>query len=372
MSGKIRVAVFVGTRPEIIKMQPIVKELLSRSNIRSLFIHTGQHYDYNLSSIFIKELDLPAPDMFLDVKSTFPGAQLARIVERSEQAMRKLKPAVILVLGDTNSTLGAALAAAKMKLPLGHIEAGCRSFDRNMPEEQNRVLVADLATHQFTPTETCSQNLVREGIAGESIHLTGHPIVDLLDNVGKAVDDHSISKYALAPSKYYLVTLHREENVDNAERLESILRAIYSVSENSKVIFPIHPHTMKNVRKYRLTRYLRKSIVVEPVGYLAGLAIMKNALLVLTDSGGIQQEAAIIGTPCLTLRTTTEWVETVKEGLNFLAGHETERILRTVDQVRKNWRHIKANLSRAHSLFGEPPVSAKIVDIVETVNSRAD
>jgi UDP-N-acetylglucosamine 2-epimerase (non-hydrolysing) len=364
-----KVAVFVGTRPEIIKLQPVVKELKSRSTIDSLFIHTGQHYDYNMSSIFIKELDLPTPNLFLNVKSNLPGVQLARIIARSEQAIRKLKPTVILVQGDTNSTLGVALAAAKMKLPLGHIEAGCRSFDRSMPEELNRVLVADLATHHFTPTENCSQNLLREGIAKESVYLTGHPIVDLLEKIGKSIDDSAIKKYGLTSDEYYLVTLHREENVDNAKRLESILKAIYSISERNKVIFPIHPHTKKNVRKYRLTRYLQKSIVIEPVGYVDGLAMIRNAFSVLTDSGGIQQEAAIMGTPCLTVRTKTEWVETVSEGVNFLAGYETEKILQTVAQINEDWALIKNKFKRFHYLFGKPPISSKIVDIVETISS---
>lgn len=359
-----KVAVFVGTRPEIIKMQPVVKELKSRSNIDSLFIHTGQHYDYNMSSIFIKELNLPRPDFFLNVKSDLAGAQLAKIVVRSEQSIRKLKPTVILVQGDTNSTLGVTLAAAKMKLPIGHIEAGCRSFDSSMPEEQNRVLVADLATHHFTPTETCSRNLLREGIAKESIYLTGHPIVDLLESISNIIDDRAIKKYALTPKKYYFVTLHREENVNNANRLESILKAILSISERDKAIFPIHPHTKKNVKKYRLEKYLRKSTVIDPVGYTDALALIRNAFLVLTDSGGVQQEAAILGTPCLTMRTTTEWVETVKEGINFLAGYETEKILQTVAQIKENLALIKKKLKKSRSLYGKPPISPKIVDIV--------
>lgn len=363
-----RVAVFVGTRPEIIKMQPIVKELKTRRNIDSLYIHTGQHYDYNMSYVFIKELDLPRPDLFLNVKSDFPGAQLAKIVARSEQAIKKLKPNVILLQGDTNSTLGVALAAAKMKLPIGHVEAGCRSFDRSMPEEQNRVLVADLATHHFAPTKTCTQNLLREGIAKESIYLTGHPIVDLLETVHNLIDDSVIQRYGLSRKKYYFVTLHREENVDNPEILESILRAIFSISKGSKTIFPIHPHTKKNVRKYRLMKYLRKSIAIEPVGYIRGLALIRNAFAVLTDSGGIQQEAAILGTPCLTLRTKTEWVETVEKGVNVLAGYETEKILQTVARINEDLIHFKENLKRSRYLFGKPPISPRIIDIVETIN----
>jgi UDP-N-acetylglucosamine 2-epimerase len=349
-------------------MQPVVKELENRRDVDLLFIHTGQHYDYNMSAIFIKELDLPQPDVFLNVKSDFPGAQLSKIVARSEKAIRKLSPSVVLVLGDTNSTLGAALTAARMKLPVGHIEAGCRSFDRNMPEEQNRVLVADLATHHFAPTENCSKNLQAEGISPMSIYLTGHPIVDLLEEIRDVIDDEAIKKYGLAKNEYYLVTLHREENVENVDRLDSILKAISSISEHNKVIFPIHPHTIESIKKYRLGKYLRNCVVTEPVGYVEGLALIRNAFMVLTDSGGIQQEGAILGTPCLTLRTVTEWVETVKEGFNLLAGYETEKILQAVEQISENWSHIKNNLKKSHYLFGKPPIAPRIVDIVETMN----
>lgn len=365
---RLKVAVFVGTRPEIIKMQPIIKELKNRRHIDLIFIHTGQHYDYNMSAIFIKELDLPQPDMFLNVRSNSPGLQLSRIIARSEKALRKLKPSVVLVLGDTTSTLGAAIATARMKLPLGHIEAGCRSFDKSMPEEQNRVLVADLATHHFAPTETCIQNLLREGIPAGSIYLIGHPIVDLLKKIEYEIDDKALCKYGLANGKYYLVTLHREENVDDNNRLKSILEAIRLISERNKVIFPMHPRTIKNVKRYHLEKYIRNCIVTEPVGYTTQLALIKNAYLILTDSGGIQQEAAILGTPCVTLRTVTEWIETVEKGFNVLAGYETKKILQAVKQIGEDWEHVRANLKRPHYLFGEPPVASRIVDIVETMD----
>ncbi len=366
----LKVAVFVGTRPEIIKMQPVVKELKSRSNIDTYYIHTSQHYDYNMSAIFIKELYLPTPDLFLNVRSDFPAAQVAKIVARSEQAIKKFAPNVILVQGDTNSTLGVALAAAKMKLQVGHVEAGCRSFDRNMPEEMNRIVVADLATHNFAPTETCVQNLLREGISKDSVHLVGHPIADLLEKTTHLIDDSLIERFGLDRKNYYLITLHREENVENGKRLQSILRAIYSLSEHSEIIFPIHPHTKKNVKKFGLTKYLRKSITAAPLGYMDALALLKNALCVLTDSGGIQQEAAVLGTPCITLRAVTEWIETVEKGVNFLAGYKTERILKTVEHVKDEIMRIRDDLTRSRYLFGKPPVSPRIVDILEKMNQR--
>ena len=364
-----KVAVSVGTRPEIIKMQPVLKELKTRHNVDLAFIHTGQHYDYNMSSIFIKELDLEEPDLFLNVKSDSPGAQIGKIIGRGEQALKKLKPSAVIVQGDTNSTLGIALAGSRLKLPVGHVEAGCRSFNKEMPEEQNRVLVADIATHHFAPTENCKRNLLHEGVAPETIFLTGHPLVDLLNKVSSFIDDKSIRKHGLSAQEYYFVTLHREENVSNKDRLESILKAMHSISGCNKVIFPIHPHTRKNIRKYRFTKYLRKSIVIEPVGYMEGLAMIKNAFTVLTDSGGIQQEAAILGTPCLTMRNETEWIETVQAGLNFLAGTETEKILNTARKIYENRNEMARRFRKERYLFGRPPVSKKIADIIETMTA---
>jgi UDP-N-acetylglucosamine 2-epimerase len=188
-----------------------------------------------------------------------------------------------------------------------------------------------------------------------------------VERVGYQISDKSVRKHGLQPQEYYFVTLHREENVSNKERLENVLKAIYSISEHSRVIFPIHPHTRKNIRKYRLTKYLRKSIVIEPVGYMEGLAILRNASTVLTDSGGIQQEAAILGTPCVTMRNETEWIETVQAGLNFLAGTETERILDAVRKIHEDRDEIERNFKRKRCLFGRPPVSPKIADIIETM-----
>lgn len=236
-----------------------------------------------------------------------------------------------------------------------------------MPEEQNRVLVADIATHHFAPTENCRRNLLHEGVAPETIFLTGHPLVDLLNRVSGLIDNESIKKHGLSAQEYYFVTLHREENVSNKERLENILKAIHSISECNRVIFPIHPHTRRNIRKYRFTKYLRKNIVIEPVGYMEGLAMIRNAFTVLTDSGGIQQEAAILGTPCLTLRNETEWAETVQAGLNFLAGTETGKILNTARKIYADRNEIARQLGKKRYLFGRPPVSPKIADIIETM-----
>lgn len=363
----MKVAVFVGTRPEIIKMQPIIKELQSRKNVDLLFVHTGQHYDGNMSGDFIEEFDLPCPDKFLNIGLFSRLKQVGKAATGSQVPLKFFKPDVVLVLGDTNSALGVALAAADLNLPLGHVEAGCRCFDRTMVEEQNRVLIADLASLDFAPTSNCVTNLCREGIPDEIVFLTGHPIVDLLQKAKKAIDDHAILKYGLHRNNYYFLTLHRQENVDDTARLEKILKAVHSLSQSNTIILPLHPRTKKNMMgNFKLSAYLRaKCIVTEPLGYMETLALIRNASLVMTDSGGVQQEAALLGVPCVTLRTCTEWIETVEAAVNFRAGFETEEILSTVSRVVAHRENILENLKEAHFLFGKPPVAKKIVDIIQ-------
>lgn len=365
--ARTRVTAFVGTRPELIKMEPVLRELKSRPEVDLQFVHTGQHYDYNMSAIFIKELDLPEPDLYLGVKTNLPGEQIAKIVARSEKVMRERRPNIVIVLGDTNSALGAAIAAAKNGVAVGHVEAGCRSFEREMPEEQNRVLIADIASHNFAPTQNCYGNLLREGLGKDSVYLTGHPIVDLLKRLSGRLNGTLIGKWGLSPRKYYLVTVHRQDNVETVEKLRSILEAVGELSECSKVIFPVHPRTLKVMRKHHFSRLLKNTIVTEPLGYIESLALIRNASVILTDSGGIQQEAAILGSPCVTLRERTEWVETVEAGVNFLAGHDAERIITTVKRLegyidgRQSWGRT------AQDLFGKFPVAPRIADIIESV-----
>ncbi len=359
-----KIAIIVGTRPEIIKMHPIIKEVKTRNNLELLLIHTGQHYDWNMSNLFIEELELPQPNVFLNVKSGSHGAQTARIIARSERVLGEERPDIVLVEGDTNSSLGAALAASKLKIPVGHVEAGCRSFDKNMPEEINRVLIADLAKLHFAPTETCVQNLIREGVPREQIHFTGHPIVDLLHQVQNKIGKNILAKFGLKAKKYYFVTLHREENVDNKDILEGILRALLMLSQSKPVIFSVHPRTRKFIKKFRFKKYLKKLTITSPVGYFGSLSLIKYAKIVLTDSGGIQQEAALLETPCITLRISTEWIETVDSGVNFLARSENQ-IIATTRKLESEFNEIMSKSRLVKKVFGEPFVSSKIVDIIE-------
>lgn len=347
-------------------MTPLVNEIIRRKYIEFLFVHTGQHYDWNMSNIFLKELELPAPDVFLNVRSASHGVQLGRITARSEKILKKERPNVVLVEGDTNSALGVALAASKLKLPIGHVEAGCRSFDKNMPEEINRILIADLASLHFAPTINCVQNLIREGISKEQIYLTGHPIVDLLDRIKSKINKDLIAGFGLEVKKYYFVTIHREENVDDKSTLVGILSALSKLAHHSPVFFPIHPRTYKFINKFRFNRYLKNMIVTHPISYFEAISLIKHAKIILTDSGGIQQEAALLKIPCITLRANTEWVETVDHGVNFLARSE-EEIIATTRKLDSEYEEVMTRFRRKgiEKIFGEPYVSTRIADILE-------
>lgn len=358
----MKIAVCVGTRPEIIKMQPIIKEI-QKSKHELVFIHTGQHYDFEMSDVFIKELQLPKPDFFLNVKSGSQGAQTARVIARCESILKTEKPDITLIEGDTNSALGAAIASSKLGLSIGHVEAGCRSFDKTMAEEINRTLISDVTDLHFSPTDTCVANLIREGIDHSQIFLTGHPIIDLIHNIRDRIPNNSFN--GLETKEYALVTLHRRENIDNKDKIRSILVALHHLSQKIPLIFPCHPHTARQITRFALKNYLRNVDVIQPVSYLQSLGLIKRARYVLTDSGGIQQEAAILGTPCITLREVTEWVETVNLGLNFLAGNRSERIIEAVNLLERNYNNVLRRFNLRQNLFGEVGVSKRIMAAIE-------
>jgi UDP-N-acetylglucosamine 2-epimerase (non-hydrolysing) len=364
--AKIKVTVAVGTRPEIIKMAPIIWEVLKRRSLELIFVHTGQHFSPNMSDVFIRDLNLPKPDFFLDVRSGSHAQQTARIMVRTERVLKDTVPDIVLVEGDTNSALGVALAASKLKIPIGHVEAGCRSFDRNMPEEINRVLITDMATLHFAPTPFCRENLIHEGVSERNIFLTGHPIVDLLAHVGERTDNSSIFKdLGIKKKAYYLLTIHRAENIDNPKKLQSILCFAAEITKEIPIIFPIHPHTRKNLRRFRMERLLRPIVSIPPLNYFDFISLVKHARLVLTDSGGVQQEAAILHTPCITLRETTEWVETVRKEVNFLAGTEAVNILRTLHFIESNYDKIISKFDEAKGIFGHLGASRRIMEVIE-------
>jgi len=369
MNKKMKISVLVGTRPEIIKMQPVIKEIQKRE-LDFTFIHTGQHYDWNLSAIFFRELGLPDPNHYLNVGSDSHGTQTAKIIMKTEQILKKEKPNYLLIQGDTNSGLGGAIAAAKLNIIICHVEAGCRSFDKRMPEEINRVIISDLASIHFAPTETTVCNLLKEGINIENIFLTGHPIVDLIESqYEKILSSDILNQLKLKRRNYYLTTMHRAENIENKVKIKNILKTLNELSKKVKIIFPIHPHTKRCIEKYKLDNLLTNIDIIPPQSYFDMLNLIKNARIILTDSGGIQQEAAILKTPCITLRTTTEWVETINEKINFLVGSDPIKLHESIDFITKNRERILNHFNELGELYGKPGVSSQILDIIEAVVS---
>jgi len=357
--------VIVGTRPEIVKMQPIIKEIEQKREFELCFLHTGQHYDWCMAAGLMQELKLPQPNYFLNVGSGSHGQQTARIIARFEPLLKKYKPDFVLVQGDTNSGLGAALAAAKLNFAVVHIEAGCRSFDRGMPEEINRIVIDDLSTILCAPTNTCFKNLLNEGINQKNIFLTGHPIVDLLVTLKpKLRVAETLSKFGVKNRDFYLATVHRDKNVDRKDNLTSILKALNRIGQERNVIFPMHPRTLKRIKQFKLLNLVNSVRVIEPLDFATTLTLISQARAVLTDSGGVQQEALLLGTPCITLRDTTEWVETVELGVNFLTGSNTDLIISAVQNVENNLDSIHSRLSKTQNVYGDLGVAKRILDVL--------
>jgi UDP-N-acetylglucosamine 2-epimerase (non-hydrolysing) len=353
--------VIVGTRPEIIKMSPVIREF-ERQHTEYQLIHTGQHYSHELDGIFFEELQLRQPDVNLNVGSGHHGEQTAKIItgveKELEQPCRCGRPKAVLVVGDTNTVLGGALAAVKLGIPVAHIEAGLRSYDRAMPEEINRIIVDHISDYLFSPTHHAWEILYLEGIPDTKIHIVGNTTADAVkQNLILAEEKHSLN-HNLVNREYILVTIHRQENVDNKERLTGILGALGQIHDNVKlpVIFPIHPRTAKMMEQFGLSA--RGIQVTDPVGYLDFLNMESKARIIITDSGGIQEEACILGVPCVTVRDSTERPETVSVGANVIAGVTPEGILTAVKKMinkQNKWTHP----------YGDGATGKRIVSILE-------
>jgi UDP-N-acetylglucosamine 2-epimerase (non-hydrolysing) len=311
------------------KMAPVVQEM-QRRRLPHLLVHTGQHYDRQMSDIFFEELGMPAPDISLGVGSGSHGEQTAKIMIAFEQVCNQQKFELVVVGGDVNSTLACALVAAKLNIPVAHVEAGLRSFDRSMPEEINRVLTDHLAELLFTTEEDARKNLQAEGIPERYIHFVGNCMVDtLLKNLDTAVTRSPWEAFGLKPQSYALLTLHRPANVDDKEQLTSLLAAIGEASQSIPFIFPVHPRTRERLAKWGIP-VASSMILTEPLPYLSFLGLMARSSLVLTDSGGIQEETTILQVPCLTLRPNTERPVTISLGTNRLVGANPEDIKQAV------------------------------------------
>ncbi len=353
----MKVATIVGARPQFIKMAPVSREL--RKHFDEIVIHTGQHYDYEMNKIFFEQLNIPEPDYYLGVGSGTHGYQTGEMLKRIEEVLIEEKPDLVLVYGDTNSTLAGALAAVKLHIKVAHVEAGLRGFDKKMPEEINRVLTDHVSDYLFAPTETAIKNLHREGIK-DGVYLTGDVMYDaLLHNIKIARKKSRIlDKLGLRPKEYMLATVHRAENTDNRKNLESIIDAF--IESNELIVFPAHPRTQKYLKTYGLMKKIEKAtniILIPPVGYLDMLVLEENARKILTDSGGVQKEAYFLKVPCITLRDRTEWVETVEDGWNILVGANKGKILKAIAEFEPRRETYEYK-------FGEGDSSRRIVAIL--------
>jgi UDP-GlcNAc3NAcA epimerase len=352
----VKVLTIVGARPQFIKAAPVNKALRAAGH-KEILVHTGQHYDDSMSRVFFDEMEIPKPDVSLEVGSGSHGWQTGQMLMRLEEVMQQQKPDRVLVYGDTNSTLAGALAACKLQLPIAHVEAGLRSFNREMPEEHNRVLTDHCSELLFCPTQTAVDNLTQEGIK-RGVHLVGDTMFDAVLQFASVARQHSriLDELGLQPGSYLLATLHRPYNTDVPENLRAILKAFADIGET--IIFPVHPRTQAKIAEldaaWGINDAQRGVKMIAPVGYLDMLVLEQHARLILTDSGGMQKEAFFFGVPCVTLRPETEWVETLSTGWNELVGADPHRIIRAAR--RRDWPR-----GPSPALFGDGRAADKIV-----------
>ena len=317
----------VGARPNFIKAAPVMRALGGYPRVRQILVHTGQHYDANMSDVFFTQLGMAPPDVNLEVGSGSHAQQTAEILRRLESVLLERKPDLVLVYGDVNSTVAAALACSKLLIPMGHVEAGLRSFDRTMPEEINRLVTDTLADLLFTPSEDGDVNLCREGIAEDKVHRVGNVMIDSLVRLLPSTNHISTNGY---PERFALVTLHRPSNVDDSGVLKRILESLLNVRDHLEVVFPVHPRTKKRILDLGLN--VERLFLTDPLPYIEFLALQRRAAVVITDSGGIQEETTYLGIPCLTLRENTERPITVTMGTNVLIGQDRQKLQ---DELKK-------------------------------------
>jgi len=327
----LKVICICGARPNFMKIAPLMAEFKRSDKIEPLLVHTGQHYDERMSKLFFTDLEIPEPDINLEVGSGSHAVQTAEIMRRFEPIVREHTPDWVVVVGDVNSTIACALVASKLGVRVAHVEAGLRSFDRTMPEEINRVLTDSISDMLLVSEPTGIENLKREGVGADKVHFVGNVMIDtLLKNREKAQASGILATLGVVSKKYAVITLHRPSNVDDAKNLSSILDAFERIGEDMAMVFPMHPRTRKNIEAMGLRERVESLGALktpEPLGYLDFLKLMSEAALVLTDSGGIQEETTILNVPCLTLRENTERPVTVTEGTNRLVNPNCDSIL---------------------------------------------
>jgi UDP-N-acetylglucosamine 2-epimerase (non-hydrolysing) len=330
----MKILAVVGARPNLMKMAPLIRAMRNLPDIAPILVHTGQHYDSKMSQIFFDDLEIPRPDLFFKVGSGSHAEQTAKIMVACERVLLEHRPDVVLLVGDVNSTLACAVAAAKLSVPIAHVEAGLRSFDRTMPEEVNRLVTDALSDLLFTTSPDADENLAREGIPPDRIFFVGNVMIDtLLRCRARAAELGTPGRYGFAAGGYALLTLHRPSNVDVPSVFAGLLDAMTEIQRNLAILFPAHPRTMQRLADLDLAERLANAPrlrIIEPLGYLEFLDLMMHARLVVTDSGGIQEETTILCVPCLTLRENTERPITISHGTNRLVGTNPERITAAV------------------------------------------
>ncbi|MBN2511710.1 MAG: UDP-N-acetylglucosamine 2-epimerase (non-hydrolyzing) [Sedimentisphaerales bacterium] len=360
----IKILCVCGARPNFMKIAPLMRVFRETSNLSTLLVHTGQHYDEKMSKLFFDELNIPKPDVNLEVGSGSHAVQTAEVMKRFEPVVLNYKPDYVLVVGDVNSTIACGLVAVKLGVKLIHVEAGLRSFDRTMPEEINRILTDSISDLLFVTEQSGVDNLKYEGINSDKVHLVGNVMIDtLLANRQKAEQSDILEQLKVEKKKYAVITLHRPSNVDDLGNLEKILTAFEVIEKDLKLVFPIHPRTKKNIEGSVLqTRVSAMSnlILLEPVGYLDFLKLTANAAIVITDSGGIQEETTILGVPCMTLRENTERPITCTEGTNKLVHVETQDILKHYRETKANAFESKGKIPR----YWDGKAAERIVKVI--------
>ena len=333
----IKIINVVGARPNFMKIAPIQREMAKYDNIQPILVHTGQHYDERMSKLFFDDLQLPKPDIYLDVRSGSHAVQTAKVMMAFEEVVQKEKPDLVIVVGDVNSTAACSMVAAKLHTKIAHVEAGLRSFDRRMPEEINRLVTDVLSDFLFVTEKSGLQNLKHEGIDDSKVHFVGHVMIDsLIYFEPMAAQSPILENMGLQPQEYGVITLHRPSNVDNKESFLKLLNAFEVIEKQIPLVFPIHPRSQKMIDQLGLREKVEKMHnlrLTEPLGYLDFMRLLHNAKLVLTDSGGLQEETTYLGIPCITLRENTERPITVEVGTNVLVGTDTQRIIEEAQKV---------------------------------------
>jgi len=351
----MKILSIVGARPQFVKVSPVHKAVSKRHE--HSILHTGQHYDYQMSQVFFEELDIPVPDHYLGVGSGSHGAQTGKMLAAIEEVLTEERPDIMLVYGDTNSTLAGALAAVKMGIPIGHIEAGLRSYRRGMPEEINRVLTDHASNLLFCPSPISAENLKREGLT-KGVHVVGDTMTEVLLGLEDRINDEILHELGVKKGDYVLCTIHRQENADDRQNMEEIIGAM--MDSDRKFVIPLHPRTRKNLANWNMLSWLEEAenvILTEPQNFMAFTSLEKNASKIMTDSGGVQKEAYFFGVPCVTVRDETEWVETLQDGWNVLVGAHRDGIATALTAEKP--------VAERMTSYGDSQVSERIVRLVE-------